>query len=913
MAFRLVADQPRRPILSGDGAPAGALGIDGDVYIDRTGHTFYDKVSGAWVSRFDMQGPAGSAGSGGGWPLSTDQVWYVSGTGNDTTGDGRSWATAYRTIQKAHDTASGSAVIYVGFGTFDPFVMTKNGLRITGAGAGTGTSGTRIQPLTDTDTLVKFDECSNSVMENIQLRNQSRANWHGVFVHFNNGSFNILRNVPYVNNTSTCPVTDGIRGGTGELYTRGEGNRVYDWFASGLHLIRHIGREASLPMVINGQGSGCYRSLVIDSDAGAIYDDYTDIVKHPFMAGSTAIMNASSGQLAAIATGSAATLRLDVLINGQGGAWYPHDGRESGKITLAANGSFTVTARGLYVTPTVSPTGQNPVDGGQLTWTTVAGMPTSGLIFREEMEVISYTGITGNATTGITRALAGTTNQGTYNTGHLFQIPTGESLGFRVGAANIEIGTLAADGTFTSLASAAHGQTAGATVYYDAEYEQDDLRLTIYAADPWNPGDPHWLFGTPLATVTHTLTGANKTKFGAGIRGFMGHRMVVGASTAWRVDDTRIRGYGGLPSGGGLFVRYKDTNNPANKKRNDATTINTATNPAVKRWDYYVHAQKSDSAINNGGTGNNHWQIIDLAEGSNANEMYWGGDDELYDGCVAGITAYYAGDRCEFHSVQVDRTVGRLLGNQNDLYKCKVADFQDLGIANNWHNANHLSSFPDRTTHASTVFATTTGEFMVDRKQPAAFRVPVGGFARHALAAGASADVLVVPYNAGVSNGYMTLIDVGNQRRLGWDQVGFEITTAGAAAQLAYAYLFTLNPYDMMATPVAGETLPHPSSLGNVNIGSTGEKTITFTEITTTARLVGVLLWVGSGAGSPAFRALRSSVGSRGPWGQPAGSAVNSGPSIFQRYSLTGTTAGDVPTFDALTDVGPIVRLRRSS
>jgi len=49
------------------------------------------------------------------------QDWFVSATGDDSAGDGLSWDTAYRTIQKAVDSANIGEWIAVGDGTYEPF------------------------------------------------------------------------------------------------------------------------------------------------------------------------------------------------------------------------------------------------------------------------------------------------------------------------------------------------------------------------------------------------------------------------------------------------------------------------------------------------------------------------------------------------------------------------------------------------------------------------------------------------------------------------------------------------------------------------------------------------------------------------------------------------------------------------
>lgn len=53
-------------LLSGSGAPSGAIGVDGDYYIDTSAHNIYGpKASGAWGSPTSMVGPTGATGATG--------------------------------------------------------------------------------------------------------------------------------------------------------------------------------------------------------------------------------------------------------------------------------------------------------------------------------------------------------------------------------------------------------------------------------------------------------------------------------------------------------------------------------------------------------------------------------------------------------------------------------------------------------------------------------------------------------------------------------------------------------------------------------------------------------------------------------------------------------------------------------
>lgn len=62
--------------------------------------------------------------------------WYVATTGNDTTGNGLSEATAYATLQKAHDSASANDTVYVKAGTYTATVSGTKNLTVIGYGSG---------------------------------------------------------------------------------------------------------------------------------------------------------------------------------------------------------------------------------------------------------------------------------------------------------------------------------------------------------------------------------------------------------------------------------------------------------------------------------------------------------------------------------------------------------------------------------------------------------------------------------------------------------------------------------------------------------------------------------------------------------------------------------------------------------
>ena len=54
-----------RAVLSGDGAPASGLGVNGDLYFDTTGKAIYTKAGGSWGSGVSLAGPQGIPGSAG--------------------------------------------------------------------------------------------------------------------------------------------------------------------------------------------------------------------------------------------------------------------------------------------------------------------------------------------------------------------------------------------------------------------------------------------------------------------------------------------------------------------------------------------------------------------------------------------------------------------------------------------------------------------------------------------------------------------------------------------------------------------------------------------------------------------------------------------------------------------------------
>jgi hypothetical protein len=61
----VITDAADRTVLAGAGAPSGALGIDGDFYINTTAWLVYGPKAGTWPAGVSMVGPAGAAGAAG--------------------------------------------------------------------------------------------------------------------------------------------------------------------------------------------------------------------------------------------------------------------------------------------------------------------------------------------------------------------------------------------------------------------------------------------------------------------------------------------------------------------------------------------------------------------------------------------------------------------------------------------------------------------------------------------------------------------------------------------------------------------------------------------------------------------------------------------------------------------------------
>jgi hypothetical protein len=69
-------------------------------------------------------------------PANADSVWHVSTAGDDAANDGRSWGTAFRTVQKAQDVAAaqGGGKVKVGAGVYAPPATQDSNVTIEGTG-----------------------------------------------------------------------------------------------------------------------------------------------------------------------------------------------------------------------------------------------------------------------------------------------------------------------------------------------------------------------------------------------------------------------------------------------------------------------------------------------------------------------------------------------------------------------------------------------------------------------------------------------------------------------------------------------------------------------------------------------------------------------------------------------------------
>jgi hypothetical protein len=872
-----------------------------------------------------QKGDPGGGGAAGGWPpTTTEGLVYVSNLSGDDTDDGLSWGTAKKTIGAALAIVPTGGEVQIAAGTYtESLTVTSGSTRLVGVNSYSGNAGVRIQPVADDSTVLLIDSADNCLFENLQFRNHSRTGWRGTFTRINSGNFNSFRNCKWVNNISFAPVTDGIRGGTGIHITRGEGNRFYDSIFNGLHLTYHQGREASLPYMEVAQSIGCFHECVMDNDIGPIYDDMTSYGSWAFVNGSTSVMNASGGQLAALTAASAQTVRFD---NGQHFTpWIPSNQRQSGAVTVGGAGSFGFALRQKFVAPVVSGS-QNPANGGTLTLTAIpAGMPTSGVIFNSSTEALTYSGITGNVLQNVQRGQYGTTNHGSMSNGLSLQVPTGDALVGRYNATSgaLEIATLIG-GTFNVLASTALALASGTTRFIDFEAEDDILTLKAFTADPWNPGDPHWLAGTPVGTVTTTLAGADKTAFGAGVLGYAGHRADFG-DTAWRVDDTRIRVYGGLPGGGGTFIRWKATGG-GNQVRRDGTVLTQVVKP-THRSEYNFWTMPGGSA----GTGSNIWETLDMNEATAQTYQFMGDWNSTFSNCINGSYTEYAGNANAITNLKnveaSDALYIVLSGSFNTLIGLKTDGITDLGRGNlfigpDWQGTN----VPEKALPSVAVLNSTSDFFLRQRHAPPAPR-RIGASYGNAFRDGSTQDTITMAYNAGIGNGYMSVIYTGGV--VTWDQVSVEVITAGGAGSTARAVVYALDAYTLLPQTLvtsAGKTIPKLLDAGEFDLSSVGEKNLSIS-LKTSPLWIGVLVSRGViGTANPVLRAIRASKGSPSPWGFDP--PLDSAPGIFMRGNFTD--AGRAPSFidfnasppasstsqgyiTGFTDLGPIVRLRRSA
>lgn len=105
-------------ILSGTGAPAATVGINGDYYLDKSTYNLYGpKTAGAWGAALSLQGPAGPQG-----PAGTANViystWKYATSFNDTTIDNSALKAGYVAAPSLSTTIlnSGTVIVYFTYG-----------------------------------------------------------------------------------------------------------------------------------------------------------------------------------------------------------------------------------------------------------------------------------------------------------------------------------------------------------------------------------------------------------------------------------------------------------------------------------------------------------------------------------------------------------------------------------------------------------------------------------------------------------------------------------------------------------------------------------------------------------------------------------------------------------------------------
>jgi hypothetical protein len=840
----------------------------------------------------------------------SDQTLYVSASGDDATGDGRSPASAFKTIQKAVDEAGAGWRIHVGNGLApqETRIVDKDALHIIGTALWPGDNrGTTISPASDTGHVFYLEDCDFTRVEYLHPRNTSRAKWRGVLVYGKNCNHTRVVDCGLSNNTSVCnPDTNGTLGGTGVVFVQGENNRVIETDFNGLHLTHHFSRENAQSHIIGGSVVNCYRVGVLDN-AYYTTDEFADYATFGYLEGSPSVLGATGGELASLKAEPAQTIKHAQLFTD-----VQEQSVAIAKIKIGKGDGLALTAKNVYVTTNPAES-QTPVNGGNIKLKSVTGVPAKGLIWSSDREVYSYDGVdaVNKEVENIQRKQLGSTStvsSGVLGATQTLNIPTGDALLFRYNqkAQELQICKRVA-GVTTVLTSAALAKAEGESIYLYAESEDNYLRCQAFSGagdDPVNKGDPHWAYGTPLATVEFTLEGADVAKFGEA-KGYEGHRLDT-ENTAWRMEDYRLWHYAGAPAGRGQIKRQKATAGGPCKRR-DGTALSTSLTTPVRpthRCEYHgwIHP-KSNRILG---------EALDWDEGATGQYYYFGGGHSEWVNCILNGYNEIHGDfsvfsDCTMGNVEVyGKRNGFLNGTEWNSYEEFVAQgynyFDTVDAAANGNIPEHglLSAATEPGARWESIAR-------VQRLPVAPKRIE--RWYGHHFREGCVSEPVSVNYGGAVANGFMIVVPVFG--RATWSKVTFKVG-AGGKGNLRVG-IYALDPHTRL--PIVDPDFPTtPSRLSDFGQAvATEEKqqVITVgTPVVTTCDWVGFLIYGRVGTEAK-LSGLVSQVGSPAPFGYDE--AIDPAPPIFARFSVPEGGAPSLPVFHSFSTSGPIVRAYRSA
>lgn len=195
----------------------------------------------------------------------TQQHVYVSKQGNDSTGNGLSWGTAFLTIGRAI-TALGTnpGQINIGPGVFAETVTLANEGQCLNGTTRRFLAGTVMQPPTDTaGDIITITAPADCRVENIAF--QSIGNWNGIGLNLVGAGYVLARQLLFRSGFGTATAT---RGGTCIKIQRGEGSLFQDIGFSDWRLSLDIDNGANQNTFVNLHSSFCWQDLWVHDSVG---------------------------------------------------------------------------------------------------------------------------------------------------------------------------------------------------------------------------------------------------------------------------------------------------------------------------------------------------------------------------------------------------------------------------------------------------------------------------------------------------------------------------------------------------------------------------------------------------------------------------------------------------------------------